>query len=61
MDLSCLDSGDIFSLTMWRADGVFTVGVQRRAGDMVRYEKRKLLSEAIEAALLGVVVPKLPY
>ena len=61
MQLEALDDIELFSLTMWRADGVFTVGVQRHAGDMVRYSKAGRLSEAVEAAVGLVRLPALPY
>lgn len=64
MDLSCLDAIELFSLTIWRADGVYTVGVQRRAGDIVQYSKAGKLSEAVKKGLELVrvsAVPALPY
>lgn len=65
MLLSQLDVVDIFSLTMWHSPDGYTVGVQKHAGDLVRYEKRKTASEAIAAALeLVTAAPQLqppPY
>lgn len=55
-----LDAADIFSLTVWRADGVFTVGVQKHAGDLVKYTKRPILSEAVRAALESITPPVAP-
>jgi hypothetical protein len=57
MQLSDLDAIEIFSITTWRADGVHTVGIQRHAGDLVKYTKRPLLSEAIAAALESIAQP----
>lgn len=51
MLLSQLDADDIFSLTLWRSADGYMVGVQKQAGDMVKYETRKTASAAIEAAL----------
>lgn len=58
--LSDLDAIELFSLTTWRADGVHTVGIQRRAGDQVKYTKRPLLSEAIKAAVETIEEPAAP-
>lgn len=61
MLLSQLDADDIFSLTMWRGADGFTVGVQKHAGDQVKYETRKTASEAIAAALGLVRIVAPPY
>lgn len=64
MQLSDLDAIELFSLTMWRADGVFTVGVQKHAGDLVKYTKRPTLSEAIAVAVGSIETPAIappPY
>jgi hypothetical protein len=42
------------------ADG-FTAGVQKFAGDMVKYETRRTASEAIEAALGLVALAPPPF
>ena len=60
MDLRRLDEEELFSLTLWRSEGGYTVGVQKRAGDLVRYSKGKTISEAIEA-LFPSKLPELPY
>jgi len=49
--LSQLDSLGLFSLTLWRSEGGYCVGVQQFAGDQVRYETRRTAAEAIAAAL----------
>lgn len=63
MQLSQLDAGDLFSLTLWKNEAGYCAGVQKFAGDQVRYETRPKASEAIAAALELVVssVPPLPY
>lgn len=61
MQLSQLDSDDIFSLTLWRGADGYTVGVQKYAGDQVRYETRKTASDAITAALDLVRIMAPPY
>jgi hypothetical protein len=57
MKLSDLDAIEIFSITTWRADGVHTVGIQRQAGDLVKYAKRATLGEAIAAAVEMIAPP----
>lgn len=63
MLLSQLDSAEIFSLTLWRSEGGYCVGVQKFAGDQVHYETRRTIAGAIEAAVGAVapVLPPLPY
>jgi hypothetical protein len=60
MKLADLDAIEIFSLTTWRADGVHTVGIQKHAGDLVKYTKRATLSEAIAAAVESITPPAAP-
>jgi 3'-phosphoadenosine 5'-phosphosulfate sulfotransferase (PAPS reductase)/FAD synthetase len=60
MQLSDLDAIEIFSITAWRADGVHTIGIQRHAGDLVKYTKRATLSEAIAAAVESITPPAAP-
>ncbi|KRQ11889.1 hypothetical protein AOQ73_05640 [Bradyrhizobium pachyrhizi] len=60
MQLSDLDSRDLFSLTWWKNAEGFCVGVQRLAGDQVHYENRKVLSEAIIAAVEAVTPKPIP-
>lgn len=57
--LAALD--DIFSLTLWRSADGFTAGVQKHAGDLVKYETRKTASAAIEAALGSLRLAPPPY
>lgn len=52
---------DLFSLTLWRSADGFTAGVQKHAGDMVRYETRPKAQEAIEAACARVRLAAPPY
>lgn len=61
MQLSQLDADDLFSLTMWRSADGFTVGVQKHAGDLVKYETRRTASEAIIAALKLLHIAPPPY
>lgn len=61
MLLSQLDADDIFSLTLWRGADGYTVGVQKHAGDLVRYETRRAASDAIAAALNLVRITAPPY
>jgi hypothetical protein len=61
MLLSQLDADDIFSLTLWRSETGYCVGVQKHAGDIVKYETRKTASAAIEAALGLVRIAPPPY
>lgn len=61
MLLSQIDADDIFSLTLWRGSDGFTVGVQKHAGDLVKYETRKTASAAIEAALGLLRIAPPPY
>ncbi len=66
MLLTELDSRELFSLTMWKSERGFCVGVQRFAGDQVHYATRQVLSDAITAAVEAVnpapavVVPPCP-
>lgn len=60
MTLDTLDAANLFSLTLWHSPSGYTVGVQKHAGDMVRYETRPKASEAIEAACALVRVAPLP-
>lgn len=59
--LSQLDADDIFSLTLWRSADGYTVGVQKHAGDTVKYETRKTASDAVAAALGLVRIAAPPY
>lgn len=59
MPLSRLE--DLFSLTMWRSSDSYTVGVQKHAGDMVRYATRRTAGEAIEAAIGSLRLMPPPY
>jgi hypothetical protein len=52
---------DIFSLTLWRSEAGYCAGVQKHAGDLVKYETRKTASAAIEAALELVRLKAPPY
>lgn len=52
MNLSAIDAAELFSLTMWRSADGYTVGVQKHAGDPVKYETRATASAAIAALLL---------
>lgn len=61
MLLSQLDADDLFSLTLWRSETGYCVGVQRHAGDLVKYETRKTPSEAIAAALKLIQITPPPY
>ncbi|XUM19797.1 hypothetical protein ACRAVF_19215 [Bradyrhizobium oligotrophicum S58] len=53
-----LDELDLFSITIWRSERGYTVGVQKNAGDLVRYETRKTIAAAVDALF---PVPQLPY
>jgi hypothetical protein len=61
MLLSQLDADDLFSLTLWRNESGYCVGVQKHAGDLVKYETRRTASEAIVAALKLVRITPPPY
>jgi hypothetical protein len=57
--LAALD--DIFSLTLWRSEAGYCAGVQKHAGDPVKYETRKTASAAIEAAIGSLRLQAPPY
>lgn len=57
MLLSQLDADDLFSLTLWRSETGYCAGVQKHAGDLVKYETRKTASAAIEAAMKLIETP----
>jgi hypothetical protein len=60
MQLAALDEMQLFSITAWQSAEGWTVGIQRRAGDLVHYETRRTLSGALEAVLPSAL-PALPY
>lgn len=51
---------DLFSITAWRSSDGWTVGVQRQAGDLVKYATKRTLAEAI-SAVLPRSLPAPPY
>lgn len=57
--LSLLDSQPLFSLTLWRSESGWTAGVQKQAGDMVRYATASSASEAVEKLLSVPACPVL--
>lgn len=63
MRLDALDDVQLFSLTLWKNEAGFCAGVQKQAGDLVRYETRKTASAAIVAAikLCVPIVPPPPF
>jgi hypothetical protein len=58
--LSILDSQPLFSLTLWRSESGWTAGVQKQAGDMVRYATAPSASEAVARLFRAAVVPACP-
>jgi hypothetical protein len=60
VQLSQLDDIPLFSLTMWKSEGGYCVGVQKFAGDQVLYETRRTVSAAVEAAVGALASPALP-
>jgi hypothetical protein len=59
--LEALDKLELFSITAWKSAEGWTVGVQRFAGDPVKYVKHKELSQAIACFLTKPVMPPPPY
>ncbi len=59
MPLADLDN--LFSLTLWRSEAGYCAGVQKHAGDMVKYETRKTASAAIDAAIGSLRLAPPPY
>jgi hypothetical protein len=58
--LSDLDQRELFSMTLLQSQGGYCVGVQRFAGDLVHYETRRVMSDAITAAVDAVSPAPVP-
>lgn len=61
MRLTDLDHIPLFSITAWRSSDGWTVGIQRQAGEAVKYVTKRTLSEAIEAVLPARGLPPPPF